>query len=315
MGLFPFLPSRRSGFMGKKKTCQDGCVQVHDRDVPQEAERRDALPAEDPVPALQAAHQGPPRPEVHPSRQGQEAGIQEQARLRDLPYCHAPWWTQEACCQGMPIRQAKDLWCRQRTEAREEPPIHCRGACRPETQGSPCAELLLGGSGFHLQVLRGDHDRSPPQGYHPGPQDQLDVRRRPEAQGTPWSYGCRKILQRTWEGSQVHPDQGWVPSRLLAEAQQLEAPQETLTEQGGRGGRGGVTGCDLWTTAGKSRPPPSVNNKRGSRLVDGKRFDKNTISQILLLHAAFKLCPEYILTWCSLKSVISSDFLCPLPTT
>jgi len=56
-----------------------------------------------------------------------------------------------------------------------------------------------------------------------------------------------------------------------------------------------VTGCDLWTTAGKSRPPPSVNNKRGSRLVDEKRLDKNTISQILLLHAAFKLCPEYML--------------------
>ena len=117
---------------------------------------------------------------------------------------------------------------------------------------------------------------------------------------------------RTWEGSQVHPDQGWLPSRLLAEAQQLEAPQETLTEPGGCGG---LTGCDLWTTAGKSRPPPSVNNKRGSRLVDEKRLDKNTISQILLLHAAFKLCPEYMLTWCSFKSVISSDFLCPLPTT
>merc|ERR1711974_320928 len=43
------------------------------------------------------------------------------------------------------------------------------------------AELLLGGSGFYLQVLRGDHDLSPPQGHHPRPQNQLDVRRCPEA--------------------------------------------------------------------------------------------------------------------------------------
>merc|ERR1712110_274111 len=70
--------------MGKKKTClQDGCLQVHDRDVPQEAERRDALPAEDQVLALQAADKGPPCPQVNPSRQGQEAGIQEQTGLRD----------------------------------------------------------------------------------------------------------------------------------------------------------------------------------------------------------------------------------------
>merc|ERR1712111_198305 len=122
MGLFPFLPSRRSGFVSAKmKTyLQDGCLQVHDRDVPQEAERRDALSAEDQVLALQAADKGPPRPQVNPSRQGQEAGIQEQTGLRDLPYSYAPWWTQ-------------DLWCRQGTEAREEPPVHRRGACWPQT--------------------------------------------------------------------------------------------------------------------------------------------------------------------------------------
>merc|ERR1711962_425657 len=229
MGLFPFLPSRRSGFVSKKKTCQDGCVQVHDRDVPQEAERRDALPAEDPVLALQAAHQGPPRPEVHPPRQGQEAGIQEQARLRDLPYCHAPWWTQEARCQGLPIRQAQDLWCRQGTEAREEPPVHCRGARRPQTQGTARAQLLLGGPGLDLQVLRGDHDRPPPQGHHPRPQDQLDVQTCHEAQGAPRPHLRRKVIQRTGQGTSFHPDQGRLPPRLLAETQQPQAPQEALS--------------------------------------------------------------------------------------
>merc|ERR1711862_471299 len=107
MGLFPFLPSRRSGFVVKKKTCQDGCVQVHDRDVPQEAERRDALPAEDPLLALQAAHKGPPCTKVDPPRQGQEAGIQEQTRLRDLPYCYARGGRKRPVAKGCPYGKPK----------------------------------------------------------------------------------------------------------------------------------------------------------------------------------------------------------------
>ena len=35
---------------------------------------------------------------------------------------------------------------------------------------------------------------------------------------------------RTGQGTQVHPDQGWLPPRLLAEAQQPEDAQEALTD-------------------------------------------------------------------------------------
>merc|ERR1712088_1002054 len=55
MGLFPLFPSRLTGSL---KGLQDGCLQVHDRDVPQEAERCYALPAEDQVLALPSAHKG-----------------------------------------------------------------------------------------------------------------------------------------------------------------------------------------------------------------------------------------------------------------
>merc|ERR1712076_36207 len=89
MGLFPLFPSRLTGSL---KGLQDGCLQVHDRDVPQEAERCYALPAEDQVLALPSAHKGPSCTKVNSARQGQEAGIQEQARFRHLPYCYASWW-------------------------------------------------------------------------------------------------------------------------------------------------------------------------------------------------------------------------------
>ena len=58
---------------------QDGGVQVHDRAVPQEAERRAAVPSARPLLAVPPAHQGPPLPEVHQARQGQAPRLQEQA--------------------------------------------------------------------------------------------------------------------------------------------------------------------------------------------------------------------------------------------
>ena len=58
---------------------QDGGVQVHDRAVPQEAERRAAVPAPRPLLAVPPAHQGPPMPQVHQARQGQAPRLQEQA--------------------------------------------------------------------------------------------------------------------------------------------------------------------------------------------------------------------------------------------
>merc|ERR1719228_3151438 len=89
-------------------------------------------------------------------------------------------------------------------------------------------QLILGGPGLNLQVLRGDHDRPPSQGHHQGPQDQLDVQTSHEAQGAPRPHRSRKVIQGTWQGQALHPDQGWLPSRLLAETQQPQAPPEAL---------------------------------------------------------------------------------------
>merc|ERR1712180_383820 len=146
MGLFPLLPSHRSG----RFVCNT--VKMGAYKYMTEMYRKKQSDVMRYLLRIRCWHYRQ-LTEVHPPRQGQEAGIQEQAGLRDLPYCHAPWWTQEARCQGLPIRQAQDLWCRQGTEARGEPPVHCRGACRPQTQGTARAQLLLGGPGLDLQVL------------------------------------------------------------------------------------------------------------------------------------------------------------------
>merc|ERR1712083_485719 len=87
---------------------------------------------------------------------------------------------------------------------------------------------LLGWPGFHLQVLRGDHDRHPPRGDHPRPQDQLDVRCSAEAQGTSWTDCRRQELSWSWQGSQVQPDQGRQQARQLAEEKQSQTEEEAI---------------------------------------------------------------------------------------
>merc|ERR1712172_287659 len=98
----------------------------------------------------------------------------------------------------------------------------------PQAQGSQGSQLLLGWPGLHLQVLRGDHDRHPPRGDHQGPQDQLDVLRCAEAQGTSWTYCSRQELSRSWQGSQVQPDQGRKQACQLAEEEQPQAQEEAV---------------------------------------------------------------------------------------
>merc|ERR1712083_96429 len=90
------------------------------------------------------------------------------------------------------------------------------------------SQLLLGWPRLHLQVLRSDHDRYPPCGDHPRPQDQLDVRCCAEAQGTSRTDCCRQELSRSWQGSQVQPDQGRQQARQLAEEKQSQAEEEAI---------------------------------------------------------------------------------------
>ena len=68
-------------------------------------------------------------------------------RLRHLPHRHAPRRPQAPRGQGLPVRQAQELRRRQGAEAGEEPAVHRRGARRPQAQGAPRPQLVLGRTG------------------------------------------------------------------------------------------------------------------------------------------------------------------------
>ena len=78
-------------------------------------------------------------------------------RLRHLPHRHASRRPQAPRGQGLPVRQAQDLRCRQGAEAGEEPPVHRRGARRTKAQGAPRPQLVLGRTGqlnIYINKLR-----------------------------------------------------------------------------------------------------------------------------------------------------------------
>ena len=60
----------------------------------------------------------------------------------------------------------------------------------------PYLTIIQIASGLDIQVLRGNHDRSAPQGDHARPQGQLDVPPRDEAPRTPRPHCRREALQR-----------------------------------------------------------------------------------------------------------------------
>ena len=97
--------------------------------------------------------------------------------------------------------------------------------------------------------LLGDNDRHPSRGCDSRPKDQLDVRGSAEAQGAPRPHSCRQVEQRSRQGTQVQPGQGWLqkvcvqcPFKFslllhlttsqgqLAEEEQPEAAQEALVD-------------------------------------------------------------------------------------
>ena len=96
--------------------------------------------------------------------------------------------------------------------------------------------------------LQGDNDRHPSRGCDSRPEDQLDVRGSAEAQGAPRPHSCRQVEQRTRQGTQVQPGQGWLQKVCvqcsfkllllhlttsqgqLAEEEQPEAAQEALVD-------------------------------------------------------------------------------------
>ncbi len=83
--------------------------------------------------------------------------------------------------------------------------------------------------GLHLQVLRGDSCRPPPQGHPPRSQDQLDVPPRDEAQGAARPHRQRQELPRPGQGAEVHPDHRRLQARVLAQEELPQDPQEALS--------------------------------------------------------------------------------------
>merc|ERR1712062_472299 len=73
----------------------------------------------------------------------------------------------------------------------------------------------------------------PSRGRDSRPEDQLDVCGSAEAQGAQRPHSCRQVEQRTRQGTQVQPGQGWLQKGQLAEEEQPEATQEALVDAQG----------------------------------------------------------------------------------
>lgn len=102
------------------------------------------------------------------------------------------------------------------------------GACRPSLRRPPSAQLLLGGRGLYLQVLRGDPDRPLPQGRQTQPRHPVDHKGGAQAPGDARPDLCRKEEPRPGQGPQVPPDHRRLPPRRLEEAQHPAAAPLSL---------------------------------------------------------------------------------------
>lgn len=102
------------------------------------------------------------------------------------------------------------------------------GACWPSLRSPASAQLLLGGWGLHLQVLRGDPGRPLPQGRQTQPRHPMDHKGCAQAQRDAWPDLCRKEEPRPGQGPQVPPDHRWLPPRRLEETQHPAAAPLSL---------------------------------------------------------------------------------------
>uniref|UniRef100_A0AAQ4QK57 Ribosomal protein L15 n=1 Tax=Gasterosteus aculeatus aculeatus TaxID=481459 RepID=A0AAQ4QK57_GASAC len=90
------------------------------------------------------------------------------------------------------------------------------------------AELLLGGRGLHLQVLRGDSGRHLPQGHQTQSRHPMDHEGCAQAQGDAWPDLRRKEEPRPGQGPQVPPDHRRLSPCCLEEAQHPAAAPLSL---------------------------------------------------------------------------------------
>lgn len=102
------------------------------------------------------------------------------------------------------------------------------GACWPSLRRPPSAQLLLGGRGLHLQVLRGDPHRPLPQGRQTQPRHPVDHKGGAQAPGDARPDLGRQEEPRPGQGPQVPPDHRRLPPRRLEEAQHPAAAPLSL---------------------------------------------------------------------------------------
>lgn len=102
------------------------------------------------------------------------------------------------------------------------------GACWPSLRRPPSAQLLLGGWGLHLQVLRGDPHRPLPQGRQAQPRHPVDHKGGAQAQGDARPDLGGQEEPRPGQGPQVPPDHRRLPPRRLEEAQHPAAAPLSL---------------------------------------------------------------------------------------
>merc|ERR1711935_971392 len=129
-----------------------GRIQVHERNLAQEAIGNDALLATGPCLAISQLERDPPCLEANSPREGPSSWLQGYPGFCCLQNPHSSRWSQEARVQGCHHGQARPPGCLR--AIRPSSPICCRGACWPSLRCAPRPQLILGWRGLHLQVDR-----------------------------------------------------------------------------------------------------------------------------------------------------------------
>merc|ERR1739848_728445 len=96
MGLIPFLSPISIVYRLEKY----GRIQVHERNLAQEAIGNDALLAADSRLAVQKPEHHPPRVEANSPGEGTSPRLQSHSGIRCLQNPNATWWSQEARAKG-----------------------------------------------------------------------------------------------------------------------------------------------------------------------------------------------------------------------
>merc|ERR1711957_396159 len=137
-----------------------GRLQVHERDLAQEAIGNDALLATGPRLAVPKLEHDSSCFKANSTRKGTSSRIQGNSGNCRLQNPYATWWPKEASAQGSHHGKASPPRCVR--PVRSSSPIGRRRTCRTPLWCSPRHELVLGRRRLNLQVFRGHSHRPQP---------------------------------------------------------------------------------------------------------------------------------------------------------